>query len=171
MKDVDELQKELLANVKKIIEETPALSHVSVSIRYNDDFYIEECLKEDGIFEEYKEKWGDEFCEITDFYENYVIKVISQVLGRPIVSCHYDNKFVLEFPSVSDENEEKKLWDVITSLGCNIEYIESGDVLYRFIVRELQDNMIDDKYFLFSTYIDGIEFVLPLTNQYIYESI
>ena len=92
-------------------------------------------------------------------------------MGKPIVSCHYDNEFVLEFPSVSDEDEEKKLWDVITPLGCNIEYIESGEVLYKFIVRELKENMIDDKYLLFSTFIGGIEFTLPLINQYIFNNI
>lgn len=165
------MKKELLANVKKVIEETPALSHVSVSIRYNDDFYIEECLKEDGVFEEYKEKWENEFCEVTDSYENYVIKIISQVLGRPIVSCYYDNEFVLEFPSVSDEDKEKKLWDVIISLGCNIEYISSDDTNYKFIIRELLDDKVEDKHNLFSTFVEGIEFMLPLTNQYIYENI
>ena len=99
------MEKELLYNVRKITEETPALSHVSVSILYNDDFYIEECLKQDGAYDELKNKWVEEFEKITDSYEDYVIKVISQVLGKPIVSCHYDNEFVLEFPSVSDEDE------------------------------------------------------------------
>lgn len=171
MKSVEELQKELLDNVRKIIEETPALSHVSVSILYNDDFCIEECLKEDGVFEEYKEKWGDEFREITDSYESYIIKVISKVLGKPIVSFYVDDEFIMEFPSVFDEDKEKKLWDAITSLGCNIEFIGSNDTNYKFIIRELLDDKVEDKYNLFSTFVDGIEFMLPLTNQYIYNNI
>lgn len=171
MKDINELQKEFLDNVKKKIEKNPALSHVGVSIRYNDDFYIEECLKEDGIFEEYKEKWGDEFREVTDSYENYVIKVISQVLGKSIVSSHRDDEFLIEFSSVSSEDEEKKLWDVITSLGCNIEFISLDDTNYKFIVRELLDDKVEDKHNLFSIFVEGIEFMLPLTNQYIYENI
>lgn len=170
MKDVDELQKELLNNVRKKIEETPALSHVSVSIRYNDDFYIEECLKEDGIFDELKDKWVEEFYKITDLYEDYVIKVINQFLGRPIVDYHTDDEFVMEFIEIK-EGEEKKLWDAITSLGCNIEFISSDDTNYKFIIRELLDDKVEDKHNLFSTFVNGIEFMLPLTNQYIYNNI
>lgn len=171
MKDINELQKEFLDNVKKKIEENSALSHVGVYIYYNDDFYIEESLKEDGVFDELKDKWVEEFYKITDLYEDYVIKVISQFLGRPIVSYHTDDEFVLEFLEIQNEDEEKKLWDVITSLGCNIEYISSDDTNYKFIIRELLDDKVEDKHNLFSIFVKGIEFMLPLTNQYIYNNI
>lgn len=170
MKDINELQKEFLDNVKKKIEKNPALSHVGVSIRYYDSSYIEEHLKEDGIFDELKDKWVEEFYKITDLYEDYVIKVISQFLGRPIVDYHTDNEFVMEFLEIQ-EGEEKKLWDVITSLGCNIEFISSDDTNYEFIIRELLDDKVEDKYNLFFTFVDGIEFILPLTNLYIYDNI
>ena len=172
MKGVDELQKEFLEKVQKRLEEFPALAHVGVSIHYSDGSYIENCLKEDGVYDKLKNKWGNEFEKITDFYEDYIIKIISEILGGPIISYHDDDDdFIMEFSKINNEDEEKKLWDIITSLGCNIEYMGTFPATYKFFVRELSDSMIKDEYGLFSIFVEGLSFELPLTNRYIYENI
>ena len=160
-----------LDNIKKELEKNPALAHVCVHICYYGDFEINSSLQENENCDKLKDNWAEEFEKISDAYEIFVLRSLEDILGRNIVGYHADDMFIMEFGEIDNEDTERKLLDCIKSLGCNVEFINSDETNFKFVVRELnEDSVVDiDKYNLFVDFINCVEFYLPLTNQLIYD--